>query len=146
MNEWTPENVPNNFYRVSVKALILNATRDKFLIQQQDDDTYEVPGGGLDFGANPREDLSREIMEEMGLEILKMEEKPCYFTSGTRSQYGYWCVGIVFETELASFDFAPTQECKAIKFIGKEDEAWLNTVNKNDSVTALFNLFDPNNH
>jgi len=57
--------IPNCFYRVSVKALILNETIDKFLISEKESGVWELPGGGLDWGASPQEDLPREIMEEM---------------------------------------------------------------------------------
>ena len=146
MSEWTPENVPDNFYRVSVKALVLNETRDKFLIVEEEDGTWEVPGGGLDFGKTPHDDLAREITEEMGLEVRSVAEQPCYFTTKTKSAFGYWNVGVVYETELASLDFTPTDECLAIKFIGREDEEWLENTKVYGSVRALFKVFDPKHH
>ena len=41
--------VPNAFYRVSAKALILNDTRDAFVISEEDDGKYDLPGGGIDW-------------------------------------------------------------------------------------------------
>ena len=49
--------IPECFYRVSVKALVLNETRDKFLICEEESGVWELPGGGLDWGATPQEDL-----------------------------------------------------------------------------------------
>ncbi len=40
--------VPECIYRVSVKALILNENRDKFLIIQENNGWWDLPGGGLD--------------------------------------------------------------------------------------------------
>lgn len=40
--------IRNRFYRVSVKALILNETRDKFLLCKQGNGVWDLPGGGLD--------------------------------------------------------------------------------------------------
>lgn len=146
MTKWTPENVPNCFYRVSVKALILNEARDKFLIVQESDGKWETPGGGLDFGEMPNECLTREISEEMGLEVVRVAENPSYFTTGTKSGSGYWNVGVVYEVELENFDFTPTDECQAIKFIGKEDEGWLRDVGSFDNVQVLLGLFDQKFH
>ena len=40
--------IPECFYRISVKALVLNEARDRFLITQEEDGRWELPGGGLD--------------------------------------------------------------------------------------------------
>lgn len=43
-----PLNIPNCFYRVSVKALITN-NEGKFLLIRENVGKWELPGGGLDF-------------------------------------------------------------------------------------------------
>lgn len=58
--------IPNNFYRVSIKALILNKARTKFAAVLEDNGYWELPGGGLDWGESPETCLRREILEEMG--------------------------------------------------------------------------------
>lgn len=146
MSEWKPENVPNCFYRVTVKGLILNKEKDKFLIMREDNGTWEIPGGGLDFGERPHIGLKREIAEEMHLEVTSIVEHPSYFLTGTKSRKGYWNVAIVYEAELENLDFTPTEECEEIKFIGKEDTGWLENARVGDNVTALFEVFDPKNH
>jgi len=75
------DTVPECFYRVSVKALVLNETRDKFLICQEENGMWDLPGGGLDWETKPQDDLAREIHEEMGLNIIKVAERPSYFTT-----------------------------------------------------------------
>lgn len=146
MTKWKPENVPENFYRVSAKALVLNESRDKFLIVQEEDSTWEVPGGGIDFGETVQETLIREIDEEMSLKVLDSAKSPCYVTTKTKSSKGFWNFGVVYEVELEHLDFIPTKECVAVKFIGKEDKEWLKSVKSSDSVKALLELFDPKHH
>ena len=43
---------PNTFYRVSVKALIKNE-QDQVLVIKENQDTWSLPGGGLDHGEDP---------------------------------------------------------------------------------------------
>ena len=146
MSEWKPENVPDNFYRVSVKALILNVARDGFLIIREDNGTWELPGGGLDFDEMPHDALKREIAEEMHLMVSNISERPVYFITGTKSRLGYWNVAVVYETELENLDFTPTEECEEIRFIGKNDKEWIKKANVGDNVRLLFDIADLKNH
>jgi 8-oxo-dGTP diphosphatase len=111
--------IPECFYRVSVKALVLNETRDKFLLCKEDNGTWELPGGGLDWGSSPQEDLPREIKEEMGLEVTKVADNPSYFVT-RKSLKGFWVVNILYEAELNHLNFTPSDECVDIQFVDKE--------------------------
>ena len=57
---------PNAFYRVSVKALIKN-TEGYVLVVKENQDTWSLPGGGLDHGEVAEECLMRELYEELGV-------------------------------------------------------------------------------
>jgi len=113
--------IPECFYRVSVKALVLNETRDKFLICKKENGTWELPGGGLEWGATPQEDLPREIKEEMELEVTKMADNPSYFITGKSLNRGIRFVNVLYEAELSGLDFTPSDECIEVRFVGKED-------------------------
>lgn len=135
----------NRFYRVSAKALVLNEARDAFLICHQKNGKWELPGGGLDWGELPQEGLTREIKEEMNLEVSYIAPTPSYFTTNpfeVRPGSG-WAACVVYETRLESLDFTPSDECQAI--------AWVNQVNQTDydlyeSTQLLVAQFNPANH
>lgn len=53
---------PDAFYRVSVKAVILNEKDEVFAVHEGED--WTLPGGGLDHGEDPLTALKRELYEE----------------------------------------------------------------------------------
>ncbi len=112
--------VPNCYYRVSIKALILDETRKKFLLVQEPDGRWELPGGGLDHGEDIHEGLRREIREEMGLEVTSIGEHPVYFFPALNKS-GTHIVNALYETTLESLNFTPTKECAAIHFFSAEE-------------------------
>jgi 8-oxo-dGTP pyrophosphatase MutT (NUDIX family) len=112
--------VPNCYYRVSIKALILDETRKKFLLVQEPDGRWELPGGGLDHGENIHEALKREIKEEMGLAVTSIGETPTYFFPA-KNKSGSPIINALYETTLESLDFTPTKECVAIRFFSAEE-------------------------
>ena len=141
-------NIPDCFYRISIKALVLNETRDKFLIMQEDDGWWDLPGGGLDWGASPQEDIAREIQEEMSLEITSVGDRPSYFYSNCKPskvnpERSIWYAYVVYETELKSLDFSPSDECTAIQFV---DKSSLPDAQVHKQVLDLIDVFDPSNH
>lgn len=137
-------NIPECYYRVSVKALVLNDARDKFLICQKDTGYWELPGGGLDWGKTPQEDLPREIDEEMGIAVTKISDFPSYFVSWQSPNNKIWVANIVYETELEHLDFTPSDECIETRFVNKHDLATAEeTFYK---ITAFAEQFDPARH
>jgi len=141
-------NIPDCFYRISIKALVLNETRDKFLIMQEEDGWWDLPGGGLDWGASPQKDIAREIQEEMSLEITSVADRPSYFYTNSKPskvnpERSIWYAYVVYETQLKSFDFLPSKECTAIKFVDKNT---LPGENIHKQVTDLMEVFNSSNH
>lgn len=135
--------IPECFYRVSVKALVLNETKDKFLICEEESGVWELPGGGLDWGSTPQEDLAREIKEEMGLTVKKVADNPSYFITDKTMNRGVWFVNVLYETELEHLDFTPSDECINIKFVDKDD---IQNIEAFPSVVKLVNMFSSKNH
>jgi len=135
--------VPECYYRVSVKALVLNETRNKFLICEEENGVWELPGGGLDWGATPQEDLPREIREEMGLAVTSVAAHPAYFITDQTINRKVWFVNVLYETTLENLDFTPSDECINIQFVNKDD---LQNIKAFPSVMKLAEMFRPENH
>jgi len=62
-------------YRISVKAIIKDAS-GRVLLLQEKDGSWELPGGGLEHGEEPRQGLAREIAEETGFTVDWMGDQP----------------------------------------------------------------------
>jgi len=136
--------IPDCFYRVSIKGLILNDQKNKFLIGRDEAGFWDVPGGGLEWGATPQDDLTREIEEEMLLSVTKVATRPCYFLTGRQTvNPDVHIANIVYECHVAHFDFTPTRECLEIKFVDAKDILDLEV---SDTVRGLVKVFDPQNH
>jgi len=136
--------LPNCFYCVSIKGLILNEKRDKFLIGRDGAGFWDLPGGGLEWGETPQNDLSREIEEEMNLMVTKTASSPCYFLTGKQTvNPNIHIANIIYECQVAHFNFTPTNECLEIQFVDSKD---LIDLEVSDGVMKLVQIFDPQNH
>jgi len=130
--------IPNAFYRVSVKGLILDETRKKFLVIQEDNKWWELPGGGNDsWGESPEEALKREIKEEMGLTVTKVNPDLKYYIIFNKKKT--WIINLVFEVKVKNLNFTPTYECQKIQFISPKD---INKMNVFGNVKKLAKLFN----
>jgi 8-oxo-dGTP diphosphatase len=135
--------IPNTFYRTSIKALVLDETRTKFLIVQEDNGLWELPGGGLDFGENIETCLTREIKEEMGLELIKINPNPSYFFTFFQPDRNRWTANLVYEVVPKNLDFTPSEECLAVKFVTSEEAAGMKTF---PNVAIFAQQFNPEIH
>lgn len=126
-----------------MKALVLDDTRTRFMIMQEDDGKWELPGGGLEWGEKPFEALTREIKEETGLEILEVKSQPCYFTIMKSTSHGFYYSNVFYEVKLASLDFVSTSVCRTIKFVTPEETL---SMNVNPSIIEFAKVFDLKNH
>lgn len=130
--------LPKAFYRVSVKALVLDATRTKFLVVQDERGHWELPGGGMRQGCSPQDELRREIREEMSLETVFVADQPFYFITDANNGT-VWRANVVYEIKLCSFDFTPSSECIAIQFVSPEEASKLDALENVHKLGRVFN-------
>jgi 8-oxo-dGTP pyrophosphatase MutT (NUDIX family) len=130
-------------YRISAKALILNETRDKFLIVLEESGKWDFAGGGLKFGESVEDCLRREIEEEMGVPVLSVAANPSYFLRGQFEnpvRRGQWYANVFYEVKVGHLKFRPSNECGAILFV---DAAEAKALQAFDSVYEFAKLFQP---
>lgn len=135
--------IPPCYYRVSVKALVLDDQK-RFLLLKEDNDMWELPGGGLDFGEEPHEALRRELKEEMGLEAVSIAKQPSYFITGRNTNWpDLWLANILYEVKLKHLDYVPSNECVEIGFFTKEQALKLKLFKH---IPNFIEVFNPENH
>ncbi len=134
-------NIQDNYYRLSIKALILDS-KQKFLLLKEANGKWELPGGGLEFGETPVDCIKREMLEETGLIVTEIKTTPCYLVTGSTDNI-HWKANILFETKVKNLNFIPSNECIDLKFFTAKEAIKLNTFS---SVINFIKVFNPQNH
>lgn len=94
---------PNTFYRVSVKALIKN-DRGEILVLKENQDTWSLPGGGLDHGEDPIVGLKREVEEELDIKEIDSIAPLCVKTFYLEPKQA-WLMWVVFAVKSSRQEF-----------------------------------------
>ena len=111
--------INKNYYRISIKALILDDT-NRFLLTLEENGIWELLGGGLDYGENPYDCLVRELKEEAGLEVTLVNIKPDYFVTAIDNK-GIWKANLIYKVKVKNLNFRPSDECIELKFFTKSE-------------------------
>jgi len=94
---------PNTFYRVSIKAYVTN-DENQVLVVRENQDWWDLPGGGLDHGELPQDCLKREIYEELGVKDVHVGEI-AYCKTIYLDRKDAWLIWIVYRVRLNSSKF-----------------------------------------
>lgn len=108
----------NKIFQVSVKGLFFK--EGKLLMIQEEDGTWELPGGRAERGEDLIECLQRECREEMGLECEVLEQQPSIAYSAL-DQGGRARLMLFYKVRFSSLDFKPSEECINVQFFTKEE-------------------------
>lgn len=113
-------------YRTSIKGLVLKD--DKVLLTQEDNSLWEILGGGMDHGDKDfKQTLRREIYEETGIKVTKIYEQPLFIVRSFIDSHNSEKIDIVYQIELDSLDFTPSNECIDLQFFTIEEARKLDT-------------------
>lgn len=110
------------YYRVSVKGIVIDEDR-RILLAREDSGKWEMLGGGLDHGEDPRECLKREIAEETGLKVTWISDGPKYFITSKHSTADVYLASVVYEIRLSDLNFTPSDECQELRFFNAAEMA-----------------------
>lgn len=138
---------PDCFHRVTIKGLCV---RDgKVLLGRESaalSNKWELPGGGLDFGEDIRLGFAREIEEETGLTIRKMDTRPTYVWTHKyehkRKLDWYYSFVVAYRVEFEDLNFTPSDECAELRFFSREEITSMDVCGQTVGLAALFNPAD----
>ena len=137
------EQIPNWFYRISAKALILNEDKKFLLVREQK--WWELPWGWLEYWETPQEWIKRELLEEMWINMVSVKENPSYFITAQKENW-VWIVNVIYETKVnvdEIFNFKHSDECLEVNFFDANEA-------KNEklfpNVIEFIKHFNPLNH
>jgi 8-oxo-dGTP diphosphatase len=112
-------NTDSPFYRVSLKAVVFDE-QGRLLVLQTSDKAWELPGGGWEHSESLEDCLSREISEELQVEVAHIRPSALCFYRG-KNERGYATLKIVLAVTLSTHDFTPSDGMVATKFITKQE-------------------------
>jgi len=109
------------WYRVSIKALILNENWD-FLLAKENNWVWDFPWGWLDHWEEIEDCLKRELKEEMGLKILFIGNSPSCFVAVAKpeSKTRPFIANIFYKVDVENLNFKVSDECIEIWFFNKD--------------------------
>lgn len=109
---------PNSFYRVSIKAFIKDSVGN-VLVVKENQDTWSLPGGGLDHGEKPEDGIKRELSEELGISTARINDLRCTFSFELKEKRT-WLLWVVHNIDIENHDFEFGEGVTAAEFINPE--------------------------
>jgi 8-oxo-dGTP pyrophosphatase MutT (NUDIX family) len=108
--------IPSTFYRVSLKALVFD-TNDRLLALQNDDGTWELPGGGWEHAETFEECIRRELREELGVEVAAIDSSTIHPCIGHSADGRYPWLKLAMPVRLASHELSGDAEMHTTRYV-----------------------------
>lgn len=121
-------------FQVSCKVILLNEGKDKVLLLKYNDGFVGIPGGHIEEGESLEDAISRELMEELGIDYdgeLKLVSADKYHPKSTKTEkVDLYFAGILNENASMTIDdnkdYIIAWEWVSIEKILEDDyEDWL---------------------
>lgn len=106
-------------YQVTINGLIYNK-ENKLLLLKCIHDSWDLPGGRLEYGETFQECFKRECREEIGVNGELLSDIPTHVWTG-KDFRGRWRLMLCFEANVDSFDFIQSDECIDHAFLSKNE-------------------------
>ena len=110
--------LPSPFYRVSLKAIILDDQK-RLLLGQADNGHWEVPGGGWEYPETLEQGLRRELSEELDGQVNQIGD--FQFLYKGMNPKGYMVVYLAFTVTLKNLTFKLVDELSDTRFVTKDE-------------------------
>lgn len=112
------------YYRISIKALIRNEDKTKFLIALEHNGQWDFLGGWLDHGEDPVEGIQRELQEEIGRTITSLNPHPYTLITTTCLNWPHKdkpIANIFYETQVSDTTMKKSDECVEVRFVTPQE-------------------------
>lgn len=122
MSDYDPNYIPKKtYFLVSQKAIILNQKNDILLLQRSDKvesgGKWNLPGGGFEEGEQPTDSIKREIVEEVGIEVVDIN--PFGFYSFKNKEDNL--IVIYYKSKIPSTDIKLNWEHESFRWVTREE-------------------------
>jgi 8-oxo-dGTP pyrophosphatase MutT (NUDIX family) len=108
--------IPSTFYRVSLKALVFDDT-ERLLTMQNDDGSWELPGGGWEHSETLEQCMRREVSEELGVEVASIDDSAMHACVGHSDDGRYPWLKLAMVVSLASQNFSGEAEMHTTRYV-----------------------------
>jgi len=113
-------------YHVTIKGLFFDQ-HNKILLTQESSGMWDLPGGRLEHGESLHEALSRECIEEMGIQCGIIDDNP-YWAWSAKDHDGLWKVVLCFRITLPHLNYQVSDECIKLGFFDAETFSKTNAI------------------
>lgn len=106
-----------SLFRLSLKCLIKNDQGEVLVVKERGRTTWDLPGGGMDYGEDFKKAIARELSEEVNFQggftyrIVAVEDPGKLLTREV------WQVRLIFLIESSYVSFSVGKEADSIMFV-----------------------------